>query len=489
MLDRGGSVCAKENWVRYAEMVAPVANAGALGLLTALTQPTPEDLAKEIARTKEMTDKPFGVNLTILPAIEPLPHAEYRQAIIEGGVKIVLCKRAARSSKTFSTLLRAFVDAKRWPTGSPMVASGLLGWCRDSCGRSSTQYERWSRRGASPSGLRSGALADLIGINLESDWYASAQNTRVRSCAMTKTKSYLGWKIDYTTPAGEPAFSEPDSVTWRVFKNPVVGVVAGVCAVLLEFADSRIRTGVWEHSVFPTDPIGRAQRTGVAAAVGVYGPQDAARRVIQGVTNMHAKVKGTTPDGRKYTALDAELLDWVSATASFGYFTAYNRYVCTLSRQDELEFFAQGQAVSELYGVKDKIGSIEDFQIMLAKLEGDFEPHPINSEFLDIMRSGKAAKNMPLWVQRALAHAAIDILPVSVRGVLGLGREYDLTFAEKHAVKLMAWSAEIFPDKKSPAAQACERLGLPRDFLWKSKSAQAKLMKKMRGHALSSSRS
>ena len=76
-------------WVGYAEMVAPVANAGALGFLTALTQPTPEDLAREIARTREMTDKPFGVNLTILPAIKPPPYAEYRQAIIEGGIKIV----------------------------------------------------------------------------------------------------------------------------------------------------------------------------------------------------------------------------------------------------------------------------------------------------------------------------------------------------------------------------------------------------------------
>ena len=76
-------------WVGYAEMVAPVANAGGLGFLTALTQPTPEDLAKEIARTREMTDKPFGVNLTILPAINPPPYAEYRDAIIQGGVKIV----------------------------------------------------------------------------------------------------------------------------------------------------------------------------------------------------------------------------------------------------------------------------------------------------------------------------------------------------------------------------------------------------------------
>jgi NAD(P)H-dependent flavin oxidoreductase YrpB (nitropropane dioxygenase family) len=76
-------------WVGRAELVAAVANAGALGFLTALTQPTPEALEKEIKRTRERTDKPFGVNLTILPTITPPPYAEYRRAIIEAGVKIV----------------------------------------------------------------------------------------------------------------------------------------------------------------------------------------------------------------------------------------------------------------------------------------------------------------------------------------------------------------------------------------------------------------
>ena len=76
-------------WVGRADLVAAVANAGALGMITALTQPTPEDLTKEIVRCRELTDRPFGVNLTILPAIKPPPYAEYRQAIIESGVKIV----------------------------------------------------------------------------------------------------------------------------------------------------------------------------------------------------------------------------------------------------------------------------------------------------------------------------------------------------------------------------------------------------------------
>ena len=76
-------------WVGRAELVSAVANAGALGFITALTQPTPEALEAEIARCRTMTDKPFGVNLTILPAIKPPPYAEYGQAIIESGVKIV----------------------------------------------------------------------------------------------------------------------------------------------------------------------------------------------------------------------------------------------------------------------------------------------------------------------------------------------------------------------------------------------------------------
>ncbi len=72
-----------------APLISAVANAGALGFLTALTQPTPEDLAKEIARTRDLTDRPFGVNLTILPTINPAPYDEYRAAIVESGIKVV----------------------------------------------------------------------------------------------------------------------------------------------------------------------------------------------------------------------------------------------------------------------------------------------------------------------------------------------------------------------------------------------------------------
>jgi NADH:quinone reductase (non-electrogenic) len=76
-------------WVGTAEMASAVSNAGGLGIITALTQPTPDDLRREIERCRKLTDKPFGVNLTILPSILPPPYAEYRQAIIDMGVRIV----------------------------------------------------------------------------------------------------------------------------------------------------------------------------------------------------------------------------------------------------------------------------------------------------------------------------------------------------------------------------------------------------------------
>lgn len=87
-------------WVGFAELASAVSNAGGLGILTALTQPTPDDLRKEIARCRTMTDKPFGVNLTILPTITPPPYAEYVRAIIDSGVKIV--ETAGNNPKDFA---------------------------------------------------------------------------------------------------------------------------------------------------------------------------------------------------------------------------------------------------------------------------------------------------------------------------------------------------------------------------------------------------
>ena len=87
------------HYVGFAEMASAVANAGGLGIITGLTQKTPDDLAKEIAKCHEMTDKPFGVNLTFLPGFQEPDYPGYIEAIVKGGVKIV--ETAGRSPEAY----------------------------------------------------------------------------------------------------------------------------------------------------------------------------------------------------------------------------------------------------------------------------------------------------------------------------------------------------------------------------------------------------
>jgi NADH:quinone reductase (non-electrogenic) len=93
------------HFVGFAELAAAVSNAGGLGIITGLTQKTPELLASEIARCHDMTDKPFGVNLTFLPAFSAPPYPEYIRAIVEGGIKIV--ETAGRSPEQYMPALKA----------------------------------------------------------------------------------------------------------------------------------------------------------------------------------------------------------------------------------------------------------------------------------------------------------------------------------------------------------------------------------------------
>ena len=92
------------HYVGYAELVAAVSNAGGLGIITALTQPTPEALAAEIVRCRDMTDRPFGVNLTILPAFREVPYADYVRVIVDSGVRIV--ETAGRNPEEWLPLMK-----------------------------------------------------------------------------------------------------------------------------------------------------------------------------------------------------------------------------------------------------------------------------------------------------------------------------------------------------------------------------------------------
>lgn len=295
---------------------------------------------------------------------------------------------------------------------------------------------------------------------------------------MSEPSSYLGWKIDFANPKGELSLQHPSSVQWRIIKNPIALGIGGIAAVLMEFADARIRSGVWDHSTYKVDPIGRSKRTGIAAMVGVYGPESAARRVIAGVTNMHARVGGQTPKGEAYRALDTELLDWVAATAAYGFLNAYDRFVSPVSDADKSRFYQEGTKVTQLYGVKRSPTSSADFLTMMAALKDRFEPHPIVTEFLAIIQSGRAAPAIPKFLHRAVARASVSILPPLIRERLELGKDYDLTATDRWILKSAGRLAEAVPLKSSPACQASLRLGLPWNYPYLSARAKTDALAK-----------
>jgi len=92
-----------------------------------------------------------------------------------------------------------------------------------------------------------------------------------------------------------------------VFKNPLSLFIGGVAAVIMELAEPRVRTGVWEHTTFRIDPFRRLRRTGLAAMVTIYAARGAAEAMIARVRRMHDSVAGSTPAGKVYRANDPEL--------------------------------------------------------------------------------------------------------------------------------------------------------------------------------------
>ena len=275
-----------------------------------------------------------------------------------------------------------------------------------------------------------------------------------------------GRKIDFTRPPQEQALLPPDSISWRIFKNPVALFVGGVTGVILELAEPSVRTGVWEHSSFRKDPLGRLQRTGLATMVTVYGARSIAEPMIAEIVRMHARVAGQTPAGIPYAAKDARLLNWVHATAVFGFAEAYSRYVCPLSHRERDTLYREGASASRLYGTVAPPASDSDVQVLFDSMRDQLEASPIVFEFVQIMRETAAFPPSLRWMQRLLVRAAVEVLPDWIRECLGLTAHHGLRPGERSIVKLAGGLLDRVVLPESPAAQSCLRLGLPITHLY-----------------------
>ena len=271
--------------------------------------------------------------------------------------------------------------------------------------------------------------------------------------------------VDFSRPIGEAALVSPNSVAWRVFKNPLSLFIGGITAVIMELAEPRVRTGVWEHTNFRADPIRRLRRTGFAAMVTIYGARGTAEAMIARVRRMHDLVAGTTPSGEAYCANDPELLNWVQGTAAYGFLQAYHAYVQPLSLSERDRYYAEGISAAALYGATSAPTSEADLERLLHATTGRLERSDIVFEFLAIMRSAPILP-LPLRpVQNLLVRAAIDMTPRWLRTILGLN-ELGLHPWEAEVVRQAGAFVDRLVLETNPAVQACGRMRLPADYLY-----------------------
>jgi uncharacterized protein (DUF2236 family) len=267
-------------------------------------------------------------------------------------------------------------------------------------------------------------------------------------------------------PRDEPALIAPGSVSWRVFKNPLAVYVGGVAAVLLQLAEPRVGSGVWQYTSFRQRPMDRLRRTAHAAMLSVYGPRSRAESMIAGVNRMHSRVSGTAPDGRAFRADDPELLAWVHATACFGFLEAYHAYVRPLTPAERDRFYAESAPVARLYGARSAPECEADLVALFERMEAQLEGSDVVTEFLAIVRR-MALLPAPLRpLQGTLSAAAVRLLPARVRERIGLGHARPLTPWQRALVCATGRAADRLVLRSNPAVQACRRLGLPEDYLY-----------------------
>jgi uncharacterized protein (DUF2236 family) len=278
-----------------------------------------------------------------------------------------------------------------------------------------------------------------------------------------------GPQINFAQPLGEPALCAPDSLSWQVFKVPLALFIGGVAAVILELAEPRVRAGVWDHTSFRSDPVTRLQRTGLAAMVTVYGARSTAEPMIARVGRMHAAIRGVTAEGQAYAADEPELLDWVQATAAFGFLQAYHAFVRPLAAAERSRFYAEGGPAAALYGATGAPASEAELEALFQRMRGALRPSPVILDFLQILQAAPLLPTALGQTQRLQVQAAVHIVPAWAREILGLGPAYGLKPWEAALARRAGALSERVLLPSSPPVHACRRLGLPPDYLYRDR--------------------
>ncbi|RKP51092.1 oxygenase MpaB family protein [Trinickia fusca] len=251
---------------------------------------------------------------------------------------------------------------------------------------------------------------------------ALAQRVRARIAQRVThlTSGSGGPSLDYSSPAGDPGLFGPDSVCWRVHADFTSMMVGGVSALMLQTLHPLALAGVWDHSTFRTDILGRLRRTATFISGTTYGSRQDALALIERVKRIHQGVTGTAPDGRPYRADDPALLRWVHVAEVSSFLTAHLRYANpALSHADQDRYYAETARIAQMLGATDVPTSRAAVAAYFESMRPELEAGPRTQEVVRILMDAAPKHSAMRPAATMMLHAGVDLLPDWAQQMLG----------------------------------------------------------------------
>ncbi len=213
----------------------------------------------------------------------------------------------------------------------------------------------------------------------------------------------------------------PSSVLWRVHGDVTTMMVGGVAALLLQMLHPAVLAGVWDHSNFRHDMLGRLRRTARFIALTSYGRRDEAEAAIQRVRDVHLAVRGTLPDGTPYSADDPRLLAWVHVTEAISFLDAWIRYgEPDMTMADQDRYFAEMARIAEALGADPVPRTRGEAELLVREMRGDLTVTARTREVSRLVLGQRPPSLSALPIQAMTFQAAVDLLPGWAREMHGL---------------------------------------------------------------------
>lgn len=232
-----------------------------------------------------------------------------------------------------------------------------------------------------------------------------------------------GPKLDYSSPPGDPGLFGPDAVCWKVHADFASMMTGGVSALLLQALHPHALAGVWDHSTFRDDILGRLRRTATFIAGTTYGNRADALALIERVKRIHENVKGTAPDGRPYSASDPALLTWVHVAEVSSFLAAHLRYVNpALPGAEQDRYYAETARIARRLGATDVPESCAGIEAYLRATQPELVASDRTREVVRVLMNAPAPRPSMRPAGALIRQAGIDLLPPFAQQLLGFDR-------------------------------------------------------------------